>query len=73
VNQLCDLAMVYAYAAGLDHVDEALVEQVLADGTFFAGGMVAPATPAPAPLEASAPASSGPIPITPKAWTGEGR
>lgn len=80
VNQLCDLAMVYAYASGLDHVDEALVEQVLADGTFFAGGTPVPApaetraeAPAETPFETGAPASVAPVSIIPKVRTGEGR
>ena len=38
VNQLCDLAMVYAYAKGDDSVDAGTVQQILDDGVFFAGG-----------------------------------
>ncbi|MGR3371524.1 MAG: ExeA family protein [Pseudooceanicola nanhaiensis] len=38
VNQLCDLALLYAFEAGQDRVTEAAVRQVLEDGTFFAGG-----------------------------------
>jgi general secretion pathway protein A len=38
VNQLCDLAMVYAYAKGDYSVDLATVQQILEDGVFFAGG-----------------------------------
>jgi type II secretory pathway predicted ATPase ExeA len=40
VNQLCDLAMVYAYAKGDYSVDLATVQQILDDGVFFAGGAV---------------------------------
>ncbi len=68
VNQLCDLAMVYAYAAGEVDIDEALIDQVLADGTFFAGGASVPAAVDP-------PASGNitPVPINPNIRTGEGR
>ena len=38
VNQLCDLALVYAFSAGLTRVRRATVQQVLDDGVFFAGG-----------------------------------
>jgi Holliday junction resolvasome RuvABC ATP-dependent DNA helicase subunit len=38
VNQLCDLAMTYAFAAGQQQVRAATVQQVLDDGAFFAGG-----------------------------------
>jgi general secretion pathway protein A len=38
VNQLCDLAMTYAFSAGLRRVRRATVLQVLDDGVFFAGG-----------------------------------
>lgn len=38
VNQLCDLAMTYAYSAGLRRVRQATVQQVLDDGVFFGGG-----------------------------------
>ncbi|MDX5350280.1 MAG: AAA family ATPase [Paracoccaceae bacterium] len=38
VNQLCDLAMVYAYSSGRKRVKEAHVRQVLDDGTLFAVG-----------------------------------
>jgi len=38
VNQLCDLAMTYAFAAGQKQVRAATVQQVLDDGAFFAGG-----------------------------------
>ena len=36
VNQICDLAMVYAFSAGEDDVTRATVAQVLEDGVFFA-------------------------------------
>lgn len=46
VNQLCDLAMTYAYAAGQTQVRAATVQQVLDDGVFFGGGEdQAPAAP----------------------------
>jgi len=38
VNQLCDFAMVYAFTKDQRHVSRATVEEVLADGVFFAGG-----------------------------------
>jgi type II secretory pathway predicted ATPase ExeA len=38
VNQLCDLAMTYAFAAGQKQVRASTVQQVLDDGAFFAGG-----------------------------------
>jgi type II secretory pathway predicted ATPase ExeA len=41
VNQLCDLAMVYAYAKGDYSVDPETVKQILDDGVFFAGGAAA--------------------------------
>lgn len=44
VNQLCDLALTYAFSAGLGRVREATVRQVLDDGVFFAGGTRQPAT-----------------------------
>lgn len=39
VNQLCDLSMVYAFTMEKQTVDRATVQQVIDDGTFFAGGM----------------------------------
>ncbi len=36
VNQLCDLAMVYAFSKGSKHVNQLTVQQVLDDGVFFA-------------------------------------
>lgn len=41
VNQLCDLSMVYTFTRGVQHVTRAIVEQVLADGVFFGGGIKA--------------------------------
>jgi len=38
VNQLCDLAMTYAFSAGQRRIRRATVLQVLDDGVFFAGG-----------------------------------
>ena len=38
VNQLCDMAMVYAFARQEDMIDIATIDQVIADGVFFAGG-----------------------------------
>jgi type II secretory pathway predicted ATPase ExeA len=39
VNQLCDLAMVYAYSKGQKRVLWKTVQQVLNDGVFFGGGL----------------------------------
>jgi general secretion pathway protein A len=38
VNQLADLSLVYAFTAGSDRVARSIVQQVLKDGVFFAGG-----------------------------------
>lgn len=38
INQLCDLALIYAFSAGETLVRRAIVEQVLEDGVFFAAG-----------------------------------
>lgn len=38
VNQLCDLAMLYAFEADLPRVDAATMKQVLDDGVFFGAG-----------------------------------
>ena len=38
VNQLCDLAMVYAYTKGQKRILRLTVQQVLDDGVFFGGG-----------------------------------
>lgn len=40
VNQLCDLALVYAFSDDRRDVPQAVVRQVLDDGVFFAGGQV---------------------------------
>ncbi len=45
INQLCDLAMVYAYTADQQSVIRFTVQQVLDDGAFF-GGSAAARTPA---------------------------
>ena len=54
VNQLCDLAMVYAFGKGARHVGSSTVRQVLDDGVFFAARgtpgqppMAPPAMPRP--------------------------
>jgi general secretion pathway protein A len=39
VNQLCDLAMVYAYTKGQRRVLHGTMQQVLNDGVFFGGGL----------------------------------
>ncbi len=39
VNQLCDLAMLYAFTSDRKRITRSLVEQVLEDGVFFAGGV----------------------------------
>lgn len=38
VNQICDLALVYAFTDDLQNVPQAVIRQVLDDGVFFAGG-----------------------------------
>ena len=38
VNQICDLALVYAFTDGRPDVPRAVVQQVLDDGVFFGGG-----------------------------------
>lgn len=38
VNQLCDLALVYAFTKDLQRVQRGTVQQVLDDGVFYAGG-----------------------------------
>lgn len=37
VNQLCDLAMVYAFSKGNAQIDHATVAQVIRDGVFYGG------------------------------------
>lgn len=39
VNQLCDLSLVYAFTADEPAVTASVVNEVLADGVFFAGGV----------------------------------
>jgi hypothetical protein len=38
VNQLCDLALVYAFTANNKRVMRVTVQRVLDDGVFFGGG-----------------------------------
>lgn len=42
VNQLCDLAMVYAYSQNLHSVARSTVQQVLDDGVYFGNGWSEP-------------------------------
>jgi type II secretory pathway predicted ATPase ExeA len=56
VNQLCDLAMVYAYGKGAKRVGRTTVQQVLDDGVFFA----ARGTPGQPPISQPAPSQSAP-------------
>jgi len=42
INQLCDLALTYAFAQGETMVTRATIEQVLADGVFFGIGVSVP-------------------------------
>ena len=42
VNQLCDLAMVYAFTNETQQIDRTLVQQVLNDGVFFGAGWSKP-------------------------------
>lgn len=42
VNQLCDLSLVYAFTKDHARVMRLTVQQVLDDGVFFGGGVVAP-------------------------------
>jgi type II secretory pathway predicted ATPase ExeA len=48
VNQLCDLAMVYAYTKGQRRVLHGTMQQVINDGVFFGGGL-GEAAPQPRP------------------------
>ncbi|MEL6838757.1 MAG: AAA family ATPase [Pseudomonadota bacterium] len=41
INQLCDLSLLYAYTGDEQKVTSTTVEQVLSDGVFFGGGVVA--------------------------------
>ena len=45
VNQLCDLALVYAFSEGAETVDATTVRQVIEDGAFFGGGVQEPDPP----------------------------
>lgn len=47
INQLCDLSLLYAYTSDEQKVTATTVEQVLADGVFFAGGVVTDQPDAP--------------------------
>ena len=47
VNQLCDLAMVYAFTNNMQRVMRLTVQQVLDDGVFFGGGSQMDASAAP--------------------------
>lgn len=38
VNQLCDLAMLYTFSSNRKRITETIVQEVLDDGVFFAGG-----------------------------------
>jgi general secretion pathway protein A len=42
VNQLCDLAMVYAFSQNLHTVERSIVQQVLDDGVYFGNGWSEP-------------------------------
>jgi type II secretory pathway predicted ATPase ExeA len=41
VNQLCDMALLYAWSMDHHHVDENVVQAVLDDGVFFAAQIAA--------------------------------
>jgi len=40
INQLCDLALVYAFTMERQEVDRLIIKQVLQDGVFFGGGQI---------------------------------
>ncbi len=40
INQLCDLALVYAFTMDRQDVDRVIIKQVLQDGVFFGGGQI---------------------------------
>ncbi|MFN3936599.1 MAG: ExeA family protein [Gemmobacter sp.] len=46
VNQLCDMALLYAFARNEDVVDLPTIRQVIDDGVFFAGGLMPQPNPA---------------------------
>lgn len=50
VNQLCDLALVYAFTKNAARVTRTTIEQVLDDGVFFAAGARPPATDEASPM-----------------------
>ena len=62
VNQLCDLAMVYAFTKNHKRVVRLTVQQVLEDGVFFA--VRPPAAPAAQTAQTAAPDWDGPAPLT---------
>ena len=68
VNQLCDLAMVYAFTKNHKRVVRLTVQQVLEDGVFFAHRPPPVTEPAPAAQTAAqttpAPDWDGPAPLT---------
>lgn len=71
VNQLCDMAMVYAFARQEDMIDIATIDQVIEDGVFFAGG--ADLRSAPAGGEAGGgEAEAAPAGVPPVRATGTG-
>ena len=41
VNQICDMALLYAWSMDHPHVDEHVVQSVLDDGVFFAAQIAA--------------------------------
>ena len=73
VNQLCDLALVYAFTQDRKTVMRGTVQQVIDDGAFFAAGRsLEPAPPAPAVVTPAAPtpAVAAPAPAAPPPWLG---
>ena len=71
VNQLCDLAMLYAFTAHRKRIQRRLVEQVLTDGVFFAGGLPPPDLgPGAAAPGAAAPGAAAPGAAAPNEATG---
>lgn len=44
INQLCDLALVYAFTMDRQDVDRIIIKQILQDGVFFGGGQDSPTT-----------------------------
>ena len=71
-NQLCDLAMLYAYSARKPTVDAACVRSVLADGVVMGAARPAAASSASEAPEASGPQTPGAAgPAGPAAASGE--